>query len=74
MQLALFSELVDKRVLIGREQAAELLNLSVNGLIGRTRMKNYRPRPIRQGRRVLYDLDEVMEVKRVMEWLRGREK
>lgn len=72
MQLALFSELVDKRVLIGREQAAELLNLSVNGLIGRTRMKNYRPRPIRQGRRVLYDLDEVMEVKRVMDWLRGR--
>ena len=74
MQLALFSELVDERVLVGREEAAELLNLSVNGLIGRTRMKNYRPRPIRQGRRVLYDLSEVLEVKRVMEWLRGREK
>lgn len=62
-----------ERVLIGREEAAELLNLSVNGLIGRTREKNYRPRPVRQGRRVLYDLDEVMEVKRVMDWLRGRD-
>ena len=73
MQYELFCDM-DKRVLIGREEAAELLNLSVNGLIGRTRMKNYRPRPIRQGRRVLYDLSEVLEVKRVMEWLRGREK
>ncbi|SAL59544.1 hypothetical protein AWB71_03296 [Caballeronia peredens] len=73
MQLALFSEIVDDRVLIGREEAAELLNLSVNGLISRTRVKTYRPRPIRQGRRVLYDLTEVLEVKRVMQWLRGRE-
>ncbi|HVW50822.1 MAG TPA: hypothetical protein VHC91_10575 [Trinickia sp.] len=61
------------RVLIRREQAAELLNLSVNGLIGRTRQKGYRPRPIRQGRRVLYDLDEVMEVKRAIDWLCGRD-
>lgn len=66
-------EAMKERVLIGREEAAELLNLSVNGLIGRTREKNYRPRPVRQGRRVLYDLDEVMEVKRVMDWLRGRD-
>lgn len=73
MQLALFCDAMDKRVLIGREEAADLLNLSVNGLIGRTRVKNYRPRPIRQGRRVLYDLAEVMEVKRVMDWLRGRQ-
>ncbi|KAF7958225.1 hypothetical protein AWV80_01250 [Cupriavidus sp. UYMU48A] len=74
LQLALFAdEAMKERVLIGREEAAELLNLSVNGLIGRTREKNYRPRPVRQGRRVLYDLDEVMEVKRVMDWLRGRD-
>ncbi|NOV24174.1 hypothetical protein E5S69_11690 [Cupriavidus necator] len=74
LQIALFSdEAMKERVLIGREEAAELLNLSVNGLIGRTREKNYRPRPVRQGRRVLYDLEEVMEVKRVMDWLRGRD-
>lgn len=74
LQLALFAdEAMKERVLVGREEAAELLNLSVNGLIGRTREKNYRPRPVRQGRRVLYDLEEVMEVKRVMDWLRGRD-
>ncbi|MFJ1253351.1 hypothetical protein [Cupriavidus sp. CuC1] len=60
-------------MLISRQEAADLLNLSINGLIGRTREKTYRPRPVRQGRRILYDLDEVMEVKRVMEWLRGRD-
>lgn len=75
LQLALFTgdDAMTERTLIGREEAAELLNLSVNGLIGRTREKNYRPRPVRQGRRVLYDLEEVMEVKRVMDWLRGRD-
>lgn len=74
LQLALFAdEAMKERVLIGREEAADLLNLSVNGLIGRTREKNYRPRPIRQGRRVLYDLEEVMEVRKVMDWLRGRD-
>lgn len=75
LQIALFAddEAMKERVLIGREEAAELLNLSVNGLIGRTREKTYRPRPVRQGRRILYDLDEVMEVKRVTEWLRGRD-
>ncbi|WP_150627355.1 hypothetical protein [Pandoraea captiosa] len=72
-QIALFAddESMKERVLIGREEAADLLNLSVNGLIGRTREKSYRPRPVRLGRRVLYDRDEVLEVKRVMEWLRG---
>lgn len=74
-QIGLFTEdeAMAERTLIGREEAAELLNLSVNGLIGRTREKNYRPRPVHLGRRVLYDLEEVMEVKRVMDWLRGRD-
>jgi hypothetical protein len=62
-----------ERVLIGREEAAELLSLSLPGFIGRSR-KGWRPSPIRQGRRVLYDLDEVLEVKRAMDWLCGRDK
>ena len=61
-----------ERVLIGREEAAALLNLSVPGLIGQNR-KGWRPFPIRQGRRMVYDLTDVLEVKRALDWLCARD-
>ncbi|QLB63471.1 hypothetical protein [Paraburkholderia caribensis] len=61
-----------ERVLIGREAAAAILNLSVPGLIGQGR-KGWRPFPIRQGHRVVYDLADVLEVKGALDWLCARD-
>lgn len=58
--------------LIGTVEAAELLNISPEGLVKRTRVKGMRPIPFRVGHRWLYDAAEVLAVKRAMDWLQRR--